>query len=37
MFIEKKFVGGLNYLRNAHDHGGLTSIIPSTEVMLPMK
>ena len=37
MFIEKKFVGGLNFLRNAHEHGGLTSVIPSTEVMLPMR
>lgn len=37
MFIDKKFVGGLNFLRNAHNHGGLTSVIPSTEVMLPMR
>ena len=30
-------MGGLNFLRDAHDHGGLTSVIPSTEVMLPMR
>ena len=37
LFIEKKFVGGLNFLSDAHEHGGLTSVIPSTEVMLPMR
>ena len=37
LFVEMKFIGGLNFLKNARDHGGLASIIPSTEVMLPMK
>ena len=37
MFIERKFVGGLVFLREAHTQGGLASVIPSTEVMLPMR
>lgn len=37
LFIEKKFVGGLNFLKTAHEKGGLASVIPSTEVMLPMR
>ena len=37
LFIEKKFVGGLNFLRQAQSQGGLASVIPSTEVMLPMR
>ena len=34
LFIEKKFVGGLNFLRKAQEGGGLASVIPSTEVKL---
>ena len=37
LFIDKKFVGGLNFLVDAHLSGGLASVIPSTEVMLPMR
>ena len=37
LFVDSKFVGGLNFLRNAAEHGGLASAIPSTEVMLPMR
>ena len=37
LFVEGKFVGGLNFLRDAQERGGLTSVIPSTEVMLPMR
>ena len=37
LFVEGKFVGGLNFLKDAKERGGLTSIIPSTEVMLPMR
>jgi len=34
LFIEKKFVGGLNFLKKVRDDGGLASVIPSTEVKL---
>ena len=34
LFIETKFVGGLNFLKKARDEGGLASVIPSTEVKL---
>ena len=37
LFVEQKFIGGLNFIRNANEHGGLAVAIPSTEVMLPMK
>ena len=37
LFIDKKFVGGLNFLKQASVAGGLASVIPSTEVMLPMR
>ena len=37
LFIERKFVGGLVFLRTAQEQGGLASVIPSTEVMLPMR
>ena len=34
VFIDKKFVGGLNFLKKAKREGGLASVIPSTEVRL---
>ena len=34
LFIESKFVGGLNFLKKAQEDGGLASVIPSTEVKL---
>jgi len=37
LFIERKFVGGLVFLKTAQQQGGLASVIPSTEVMLPMR
>ena len=37
LFVEQKFIGGLNFIKNANEHGGLAVAIPSTEVMLPMK
>lgn len=37
LFIERKYKGGLNFLRKAQTEGGLASVIPSTEVMLPMR
>ena len=37
MFVERKFVGGLMFLRKAHQQGGFASVIPSTEVLLPMQ
>jgi monothiol glutaredoxin len=36
LFVDEKFMGGLNFLRHAMEHGGLAAAIPSTEVMLPM-
>ena len=30
-------MGGLNFLLTAQAQGGLASVIPSTEVMLPMR
>jgi len=37
LFVEKKFKGGLNFLKDAKENGGMASAIPSTEVMLPMR
>ena len=37
MFVEQKFIGGLNFIKHADAHGGLSVAIPSTEVMLPMR
>ena len=37
LFVNRKFVGGLSFLKDAHEKGGLASKIPSTEVMLPMR
>jgi len=37
IFINGKFVGGLNFLQEGAAYGGLTHCVPSTEVMLPMK
>ena len=34
IFIDTKFVGGLNFLKKALLEGGLASVIPSTEVKL---
>lgn len=37
LFVDQKFVGGLTFLKEAYENGGLASVIPSTEVMLPMR
>jgi glutaredoxin-related protein len=37
VYINEKFVGGLNFLKEGAAQGGLTHCVPSTEVMLPMK
>jgi len=37
VFCHGKFLGGLNFLRETEQKGGLASYVPSTEVLLPMQ
>lgn len=37
IFINQEFKGGLHMLDEAMQKGGVTSIIPSTEILLPMQ
>lgn len=37
IFIDKQFIGGLNFLKNAEENNTLTTVIPSTEVKLCLR